>query len=522
MWDPLHPGFDAPVGQHTVVSMAAEVYGGADDGTALIAELLGALSRPVMQLSHLMWRATALDKAVSARSLARPNVGTYRQSALLGVVVRVLRRWELAPGTQSALPTLSECLFTFGQISASAQCTPGDPVLLPAESKQLAYDSLIDQSQFLVQDKLYLHAWIDPQKSYTLASVLAVDTTPGMQRVFWGNSPSTVIVGPEADKDQMFRVADCVARLHTALVQLSVVILSPPEGLDDANFILSAIEFHKGLPESINPERIWRAYRVVSRTAIACQSLPRVVVSTPPSRVTTRRPAYKKFSLMTPGQDPTVDWFTPVDVPQKMLAIMFHKQWEQELMTFLGTEPRNEVVVPGPDVQHTRILFKELDLTRVKSLDTQLGRRPRFAVMPVLWYKGSAMKGKPYQLSAFLRREEKIDHAPFLFSYVLAAFWDMGEVLGVSSEIALRSTAYNQVRVGLTKAAMEYFRPHMMRLNESVGLVVVDEASGEWLTDSDVDASSTASTIPDTWGQVTSVNAINVPPWYDQKAVHSM
>ena len=156
-------------------------------------------------------------------------------------------------------------------MSASAQCTPGDPVLLSAESKQLAYNSLIDQSQFLVQDKLYLHAGIDPQKSYTLASVLAVDATPGMQRLFWGNTPSIVIVGPEADKEQMFRAADCIARLHTTLVQLSVVILSPPEGLDDANFILSAIEVHKGLPESVDPERIWRADRVVSSTVMACQ-----------------------------------------------------------------------------------------------------------------------------------------------------------------------------------------------------------------------------------------------------------
>ena len=262
----------------------------------------------------------------------------------------------------------------------------------------------------------------------------------------------------------MFRVADCVARLHTTLVHLSIVVLSPPKGPDDANFILSAIEVHKGLPGLVNPERIWRADRVVNSTVMACQWLPWVVVSTPTSRSTTRRPAYKKFSLMTPGHDPAIDWFTPVDVPQKMLAIMFHKYWEQELMSFLGTEPQDEVVVPGPDVQHTRILFKELDLSRAKSLVTQLGRRPRFAIMPVPWYKGSAMQGKPYQLSAFVRREKKTDHSPFLFSYELAAFSDMGEVLGVSSEITLQSTAYNQVRVGLTKDAMEYFRPHMMRI----------------------------------------------------------
>ena len=174
-----------------------------------------------------------------------------------------------------------------------------------------------------MQGKLYLRAGIDPQKSYTLASVLAVDTTPGMQRVFWGNSPSIMLVGPEADKDQTFRVADCVARLHTTLVQLSVVILSPPEGLDDANFIPSAIEVHKGLPEWVNPERIWRADRVLCSIVMAYQWLPWVVVSTPTSRLTTRQPVYKKSSLMTPRHDPTVDWFTPVEVPEKMLAIMF-------------------------------------------------------------------------------------------------------------------------------------------------------------------------------------------------------
>ena len=62
----------------------------------------------------------------------------------------------------------------------------------------------------------------------------------------------------------------------------------------------------------------------------------------------------------------------------------------------------------------------------------------------------------------------------------------------------------------------------MMRLNDGVGLVVVDEGSREWLTDSDTDASSTASTNSDTWSRVTSVYAINLPPWYDQKAVHNM
>ena len=221
----------------------------------------------------------------------------------------------------------------------------------------------------------------------------------------------------------------------------------------------------KGLPELVNSERIWRADRVVSNTVMACQWLPCVVVSTPTSRVTTKRPAYKKFSLMTPGHDLTVDWFTPVDLRKKMLAIMFHDQWEQELMTFLGTEPRNEVVVPGPDVQHTRILFKELDLTKRNHWSPSWGEGPGLRSCLSHGTRGPLCRGNRISFSAFVRREKKIHHAPFLFSYVLAAFWDLGEILGISSEIALQSTACNQVRVGLTKNAMEYFRPHMMRVN---------------------------------------------------------
>ena len=48
---------------------------------------------------------------------------------------------------------------------------------------------------------------------------------------------------------------------------------------------------------------------------MACPWLPWVVVNTPTSRVTTPRPGYKKFSVITPGHDPTVGWFSPVEVP---------------------------------------------------------------------------------------------------------------------------------------------------------------------------------------------------------------
>ena len=123
-------------------------------------------------------------------------------------------------------------------------------------------------------------------------------------------------------------------------------------------------------------------------------------------------------------------------------------------------------------------MFKEFDLATARGLVTQIGRPPRFGIMPVSWCKGSAFTRKMWQPPAFVRKEKMVHHIAFLFSYVPAAFWDMGEILGVSGSVDLQATTHSQVRVGLTKEAMEYFRPHMQRLTESVGLVVVDEGSG--------------------------------------------
>ena len=70
VWDPLHPGVGAPR-RYTLVSMTAKVCGAVDEDKAMVSQLLHALGRPVMQLSHLLWRATALDHAVKARCVRR-------------------------------------------------------------------------------------------------------------------------------------------------------------------------------------------------------------------------------------------------------------------------------------------------------------------------------------------------------------------------------------------------------------------------------------------------------------------
>ena len=94
----------ARLGWHAVPFMTAEVYGAADDSNTMVSELLHTLSCPIMQLHHLLWRATAVDHAINAVSMRRPHALTYRRTSLLVVVVRVLPHGEPVPGTQCTLP----------------------------------------------------------------------------------------------------------------------------------------------------------------------------------------------------------------------------------------------------------------------------------------------------------------------------------------------------------------------------------------------------------------------------------
>ena len=102
-----------------------------------------------------------------------------------------------------------------------------------------------------------------------------------------------------------------------------------------------------------------------------------------------------------------------------MIAVQYHKAWESELLGWLKTEIRNEVVVPGPDIEHTRVLFGELDKSAAAELVEQFGRAPRFAVLGVPWYNGTVCQDKQWRQSSFIKKDQKIQHAPFLFSYIL-------------------------------------------------------------------------------------------------------
>ena len=127
-----------------------------------------------------------------------------------------------------------------------------------------------------------------------------------------------------------------------------------------------------------------------------------------------------------------MDWFPAPAISAKMLAVQLHKNWETQLLEHLSLDGKLEVILPGPAIEHTRILFCELELPTSKRLVEELGRLPRFAVMGISWYKGAAIDTQPFKLPAFIRQTHYQQHALFLFWNLLAALWEM-----VSDDIAL-------------------------------------------------------------------------------------
>ena len=147
---------------------------------------------------------------------------------------------------------------------------------------------------------------------------------------------------------------------------------------------------------------------MVSSSLKGKQWIPWVLHTTHSSRSLMRRAVFKKFCLQMPGHDPVLDWYPLPPCPAPMLAVQYHKAWESELLGRLKTEIRNEVVVPGPDMEHTRVLFREFDKSAAAELVEQFGCAPRFAVMGVPWYNGTAFQENQWRLSAFIKKDHEI------------------------------------------------------------------------------------------------------------------
>ena len=193
------------------------------------------------------------------------------------------------------------------RISPPQAVTPGDPVLTVTDSLQLAHNVMFESAQFAVQEEQYTHAGLDPQKSYMPDFVLAATTAGDLGKAFWGAKPKVAMVCTKDSFEKMAKVMLHLTTTHPTITDVTLVYLAPADNIDEPNFIASALAVQALCP--VNAVRIWRANCAVSRLWHAQQWVPRAIHTTHLSRNTTRRPKFKKFCMMVPGQDPTVDWF---------------------------------------------------------------------------------------------------------------------------------------------------------------------------------------------------------------------
>ena len=115
------------------------------------------------------------------------------------------------------------------------------------------------------------------------------------------------------------------------------------------------------------------------------------------------------------------------------------------------------MVLLGRDIEHIRVPFHELSKDSLFLLVEYFCSQPRFAVIGVPWYIGTSLATKAYRLSAFIKKDKQTQHAPFLFSYGLGALRDIGELLGVTEDVVLQASAYNQVQIDLSSTTMNAF-----------------------------------------------------------------
>ena len=76
-----------------------------------------------------------------------------------------------------------------------------------------------------------------------------------------------------------------------------------------------------------------------------------------------------------------------------------------------------------------------------------------------------------------MARDFQPKHLKFFFSYVMAAFWDLGDILS-GKHFAAPILHAKRIRVGLSKRGYDFARDKMSGWLQDLGLELHDEQSG--------------------------------------------
>ena len=113
---------------------------------------------------------------------------------------------------------------------------------------------------------------------------------------------------------------------------------------------------------------------------------------------------FKLLRMLEPGLEPDTVLFEAEKPSKLMMALQYHKKWEEDLLKSLATPRQALTIVSGIHPAHTKLIFKEFALEEAKALVEVMGSNPRFALMPIPWYKGEAVDSKDMKLEAWIQK----------------------------------------------------------------------------------------------------------------------
>mmetsp|Transcript_25282 Transcript_25282/g.45705 ORF Transcript_25282/g.45705 Transcript_25282/m.45705 type:complete len:521 (-) Transcript_25282:5282-6844(-) len=396
----------------------------------------------------------------------------------------------------------------------TAHQTPATEILTGADSKQLVYIAQLEDHDFVVQDQRYLHAGLNLQMGFSLvqAGVKAITEKKAASMVFRGDTPKWLIVTLRKD---LVAAVDNMKHLCSLLPDWSIVdmiVLDPNDGalFDEGPRML------KDFP--LNPAAIYRGDRKVVSVGMKTAWTPWVVRWTGTSAQSARQPEFRTMPLMATGQDPEECLYTDPEMPCTLIAIMAHTSWAGDLCKFLGKTKADLSETPGPDAKNTKVYFAELSCAEMCDVAAKFGHLPRFGVMSIPMYEGTAVDEKPEILEVYVTSAKRSEVAPYMFALLMNEVWNDGRLI-TDGDIAMQAVSYTKVRVGLTPQGRKLLMPLIPKFVD-MGLSFKDEFSGEQLTqyDSDSDASSVMSE----WGQVETCMLIGAPPYWKEAHVRSV
>ena len=252
-------------------------------------------------------------------------------------------------------------------MSASPASTIREPVLLASDSKQVAYNRLFDSANFAVKESLYIHAGPDPPKSCTLKYVQSLTIVQDMKHNLVVGQPSILLDGVEAEIELLYAVADHIEIMLLILASMTMVLLANLDCMEVSNFIVSALVAQIG-------------FRLVAGPMVQFQDSQRRPNGFPGFYIRRLLRERRRAQPHSVHKYPTINLYPMPPCPFTMLAVQYEKTWETGLH-YLRYDLKHAVVVPRPDIEHTKVLFREFRKDATSLLVEQFGRQPRVAVM---------------------------------------------------------------------------------------------------------------------------------------------